>query len=126
MSNVVKAIMAVDTGERSIKPERSKLFTDMFSMKEDIADVHDSYGILKKYRIGVTVGNQCVVTEESAIKDPHALHHAIQRTKEQVIEAIFGEFRQDFRIIERHLYEYEFEQAATALRAMEMKMYTTE
>ena len=34
MSNVVKAIAATDTGERIIKPVKSRLFQDVFSMKE--------------------------------------------------------------------------------------------
>ena len=64
--------------------------------------------------------------EQEYLKDEYALGHAIGRTKNQVIEAVFGEFRQDFRLIEKHLYNYEFEEAATALRRMEDKMFSTE
>ncbi len=120
MSNVVKAIMAHDTGERKIKQKSSMFFNDVFSMQETFTDVH----IHKLYKIGVHIGNTCMVSELDYMK--HGLHDAIQRTKQQVIEAIFGEFRQDFRMIEKLLYNYDFEGAATALREMETKMYSVE
>jgi len=123
MSNVVNAIMATDTGDRRIKSNKSRLFQDVFSIKETKETIpHD---VIKMYKIGVTLGNTCAVSESDYIGNEHALHEAILRTKRQVIEAIFGEFRQDFRIIERHLYNYEFEEAATAVRAMEDKMFST-
>lgn len=126
MSNVVKAIAASDTGERRIKSVKSRLFQDVFDMKEQITSTQAHDDVLKHYRIGVTLGNTCVVSELDVMGNEHALTEAILRTKRQVIEAIFGEFRQDFRIIERHLYNYEFEEAATAVRAMEDKMFSTE
>lgn len=127
MSNVVKAITATDTGERRIKSTKSRLFQDVFDMKEEIASVQAHGEVLKQYRIGITLGNKCVVSEFDALQSgERGLHEAIGRTKQQVIEAIFGEFRQDFRIIERHLYNYEFEEAATAVRAMEQKMFSEE
>ena len=125
MSNLVKAIAASDTGERKVVPVRSKLFQDVFSMREDFSDLKYEK-VAKVYRIGVTLGNTCMVTDTDYLKDQYALGRAIQRTKEQVIEAVFGEFRQDFRMIEKLLYDYDFEGAATALRAMERKMYSTE
>ena len=125
MSNLVKAIAATDTGERKVVPVRSKLFQDVFSMREDFSDLNYEQ-VAKVYRIGVTLGNTCMVSEFDTLKDSLALGHAIQRTKQQVIEAVFGEFRQDFRMIEKLLYDYDFEGAATALRAMERKMYSTE
>lgn len=125
MSNLVKAIAASDTGERRAVPVKSKLFQDVFSMREYIGETYQ-HDVAKVYRIGVTLGNTCMVTELESMKNHLALTHAIERTKQQVIEAVFGEFRQDFRMIEKLLYDYDFEGAATALRAMEQKMYTTE
>lgn len=127
MSNIIKAILATDTGERRQIPVKSRFFQDVFSMKEEISDTYDaSMYAAKVYKIGVTLGNTCLVTELEHLKNAHALEFAIERTKKQVIEAIFGEFRQDFRAIERLIYDYDFEGAATALRAMEEKMYSTE
>ena len=81
---------------------------------------------MARYRIGITIESDCFVSDLDKLQNDRALHEAIQRTKQQVIEAIFGEFRQDFRIIERLLYNYEFEEAATAVRVMEQKMFSTE
>lgn len=126
MSNLVKAIASTDTGERRIiKEKTSRLFQDVFDMKEHISDIRYE-SVAKIYKIGVTLGSTCMVTETEYLKNKYALEHAIRRTKQQVIEAVFGEFRQDFRLIEKHLYNYEFEEAATALRLMEDKMFSTE
>lgn len=120
MSNVVKAIVAADTGDRKfLKQKTSKLFQDVFDVREETHTIYTPE-IAKVYRIGVTIGEQVVVPEYMH------LDHGINRVKGQVIEAIFGEFRQDFRMVEKLLYDYDFEGAATALRDMEMKMYTTE
>lgn len=124
MSNIVKAIEATDTGERKIIPVKSKLFQDVFSMREEFSTTY-VHEVARVYKIGITLGNTCMVPEHQSLKNDNAYSHAIQRTKEQVIEAIFGEFRQDFRMIERHLYNYEFEEAVRALGAMETKMFST-
>lgn len=127
MSNLVKAIAATDTGDRKlIKQKTSRLFQDVFDVKEITQKFGPDSSVAKMYKIGVTLGNTCVVTETEYLGDENALGEAIKRTKQQVIEAVFGEFRQDFRLIERHLYNYEFEEAATALRRMEDKMFSTE
>lgn len=126
MSNLVKAITATDTGDRKyIKQNTSQLFQDMFSGREEVQTIF-SPEIAKVYKIGVTLGSTCMVPEYMELANANTLSEAIGRTKRQVIEAVFGEFRQDFRAIERHLYNYEFEEAATALRAMEHRMFTTE
>jgi hypothetical protein len=125
MSNVVSAITATDTGDRRIKSTKSKLFQDVFSVKETLSSAQIHGEMLKQYRIGVTIGSQCTVSEfDAAVGSVNPLHEAIGRTKRQVIEAIFGEFRQDIRAIERHLYNYEYEEAASALREMEQKMFS--
>ncbi len=121
MSNLVKAISATDSGDRKyIKQNTSQLFQDVFSGREEVQTIYVP-DIARVYKIGITLGSTCVVAEHME----GALSEAIYRTKQQVIEAVFGEFRQDFRTIERHLYNYEFEEAATALRAMEDRMFTT-
>jgi hypothetical protein len=48
---------------------------------------------------------------------------AVQRTKRQVVEAIFGEFRADFRSIERALYDSDIETARVMFHALEDKMF---
>lgn len=123
MSNLVKAIMATDTGERKlIKSSSSQLFRDVFSAREDTCQVYTpDIGTL--YRIGVTLGSQVLVPDHTGLRDPNALEKAVRRTKEQVIEAVFGEFRPMIRQIELHLHNYEHEEAARLLGEMERKMF---
>ena len=119
MSNVVNAIMA-KKGDRA-RPKQTKLFRDVFTVREDIQTV--TAGTEVQYRIGVTLGAECWVDEISIIKAPNALEMAIDRSKRQVIEAIFGEFRADFRNIERALYDSNIEEARVMLHDLEKKMF---
>jgi len=120
MSQVVNAIMATKEDRRRLK--QTKLFQDVFSVREDIQTV--SAGTEIQYRIGVTLGSQCWVSEMEKLKSDDALIHAIERTKRQVIEAIFGEFRADFRNIERALYDSDIETARVMFHALEDRMFT--
>lgn len=126
MSQVVRAIEAHDTGERKlIKDSFSTLFQDVFSIKSHIQDLSISEGVGKQYRIGVTLGSQVLVSELDDLQNTeNVLPQAIRRTKRQVIEAIFGEFRQDFMLVERALYDRDFQKARDHLRIFEEKMFT--
>lgn len=119
MSKVVNAIMATKEDRRRLK--QTKLFQDVFSIREDIQTV--TAGTEIQYRIGVTLGAQCWVSEMDKLKNDDAIEMAVQRTKRQVIEAIFGEFRQDFRSIERALYDGNIEEARVMFHALEDKMF---
>lgn len=124
MSQVVKAIVATDTGNRKvIQKGLSALFTDVFHAKSEIYELKDTQTVTKVYRFGVQIGCQAMVTDTEYLHNPDALQQAIKRTKRQVIEGIFGEFRQDFRRIEKALYDYQFEEAGKLLHEMEYKMF---
>lgn len=122
MSQVVKAITATDTGDRRLIDSFSPLFRDVFSVKEQISELRGDE-IAKVYKIGVTIGNQCMVSELEQMKYEDALTEAIKRTKRGVIEAIFGEFRQDMRHLENAIYDRDFAKARDALRQLEVKMF---
>lgn len=122
MSQVVKAITATDTGNRKLLDSFSPLFQDVFSVKETIQELrHDE--VAKIYRIGVTIGAQCMVT--ASMRDTHAesLNEAINRTKRSVIEAIFGEFRSEIMQLETAIYNRDFAKSKELLRALESKMF---
>jgi len=119
MSKVVNAIAATKEDRRRLK--QTKLFQDVFSIREDIQTLTPGTEI--QYRIGVTLGAQCWIDELEKLKNDDAIEMAIQRTKRQVIEAIFGEFRQDFRSIERALYDSNIEEARVMFHALEDKMF---
>lgn len=122
MSQVVKAITATDTGDRRLIDSFSPLFRDVFNVKEQIYELRGDE-IAKVYRIGVTIGNQCTVSEDLSASHDNALTEAIKRTKRGVIEAIFGEFRQDMRHLENAIYDRDFAKARDALRQLEVKMF---
>lgn len=119
MSEVVNAITATK-GDR-FRLKQTKLFNDVFAVREDIQTL--SPGTEIQYRIGVTLGSQCWVDELSQLKAGDAVEMAIERTKRQVIEAIFGEFRTDFRNIERALYDSDIETARVMFHALEERMF---
>lgn len=119
MSQIVRAIEASDTGSRKIINDSfTPLFQDVFSIKSEVRS--DLTLVGQVYKVGVTVGATCVVTE------PYDLTETIKRTKRQVIEAIFGEFRNDFMMIERALYDRDFQKSRALLSEFERKMFTAE
>lgn len=124
MSNVVKAIVAVDTGNRNVITKgMSKLFTDVFSVRSDVYELRNQQDIAKVYKIGVTLGAQCIVADSDYLRNPDALAEAINRTKRQVVEAIFGEFRPQIRSIEQALYNHNMEDAGRLLDQLERQMF---
>jgi len=125
MSQVVKAIVAADTGDRRVVTKGlSPLFTDVFQTKSEWFEVRDeTNSVTKVYRIGVKIGGQAMVTDYEYMTSDEALTSAVNRTKRQVIEAIFGEFRQDFRRIEKAIYDHDSESAGRMLYDMERKMF---
>jgi alcohol dehydrogenase YqhD (iron-dependent ADH family) len=128
MSQVVRAIEAHDTGDRKlIKESFSTLFQDVFNIKSHIQDLIGTEGIAKQYRISVTIGSQVHVSDLDLLQEGgDALEEAIHRTKRQVIESIYGEFRQDLMLAERALYDRDFQKARDCLRILEQKMFGIE
>lgn len=134
MSQVIRAITAVDTGNRqNIKKELTPIMVDVFKVKQEWTTFHDpAVGPAKIYRIDCRLGAQVMVEESGTLR--HAgeqesgqeLADAVHRTKQMVIEAIFGEFRSHFRQIEKSMYDYDYKTARTQLYAMERQMFDTE
>jgi hypothetical protein len=125
MSQVVKAIVGTDLGGRKIlRDQFSPLFQDVFDVKETIHEVRLDR-VAKRYHIGVTIGADVWIGEDLQYSHDNAVAEAIERTKSHVIEAIFGEFRQDFMMIERELYNRDFQKARDHLRILEERMFST-
>lgn len=125
MSQLVRAITATDTGDRKqIRDSFSPLFNDVFNRKESIQDTFsDPVHIGKIYKIGITIGTQSVVGDIDAFNDDDALELAIDRARKSVIEACFGEFRQDFLQINNALYDRDFQKARSLLTVFEKRMF---
>ena len=81
MSQLVKAVMASDTGHRKMIQENSfsPLFQDVFSRQEHITEARDAnLYVAKLYKIGVTLGSQVAVSELDAVRQgDDVLHEAI-------------------------------------------------
>lgn len=127
MSQLVKAVVATDTGHRKLVQNKafSPLFQDVFSRQEHVAEVCDaSMFTAKMYKIGVTLGSQVAVSELDVVSQGgDVLHEAITRTKRQIVEAVFGEFREDFYRIEGAIYDRDFQKARSLLTEFQRKMY---
>jgi len=120
MSQLVRAVMTKDTGERRLLTKNfSPLFQDVFNMKYTISDYNADQVLGKLYRISVTVGSQVIVSE----MDDDLLEHAIERTKTHIVEGIFGEFREDFYRLEKAIYDRDFQKARSLLTEFQRKMY---
>ena len=65
----------------------------------------------------VRIGADAYVTGDDSV------YESVERTKRQVIEAIFGEFRPHFRQIEKAIYDYDYHEAGKLPHEMEKKMY---
>lgn len=124
MSQLSKAITFTDTGDRKYIPKGiSPLFQDMFSSTAMIEQVVTPDLIGKVYTIGCKIGSKAIVSE---FDGSGALEHAVMRTKQQVIEAVFGEFRPHFRRIEKAIYDHDYNEAGRLLHEMERVMYEPE
>lgn len=119
MSEVVKAIRFLDLGDRKyIQSKKNPLFEGVFNAKAVAGDTYTESGfVAKRYRIEVRIGADAYIVEDDNILE------SVNRTKRQVIEAIFGEFRPHFRQIEKAIYEYDYHEAGKLLHEMEKKMY---
>jgi len=122
MSQLSKAIQAFDTGDRKIhRLGLSPLFTDVFDAKSEWRD--DPTNILKIYKIGVKLETTAAVTDTNAMKMHNPFEEAVNRSKRQIIEAVYGEFRQYFRRIESAIYNHNMEEAGRLLHEMERVMF---
>lgn len=113
MSQIVKAIMAKKT------EKFSPLFQDMFRKEERIYKIPD---IAKVYEIGVSLRKQVAVNFfENSQQD--FLEMAIRQTKRSVVEAIFGEFREYFYLLDSAINERDFSRAQLLLTEFHQKMF---
>lgn len=121
MSNLVKAIEAHRTREAvRLINEYPPLFNSVFDVQSTVTEL--KYEDCIQYRIVATFGSEVYVDQRSR----ESLGLAIERAKRGVIEAIFGEFRSDFILIEQALYNRNFKDATVLLREFERKMFSVE
>lgn len=129
MSQIVRAITSHKAGERKIlNGAYSPLFRDLFDVNSSMSkDINIQGSFASKYSITVKIGADVWVSEEESYASGRlALTEAINRTKRHVVEAIFGEFRQDLMQIQRALYDNDFKKSRELLDSLELKMFGVE
>ena len=122
MSQLAKAVQYVDTGERVIINKGfSPLFTSIAEVKSHSSQ---DFVVGYKYRIGVKLEATATIPEIDLINGKTVV--AVQRVKRQIVEAVFGEFRQDIEMIHLALNDYDVETARIRLIELQEKMYNAE
>jgi hypothetical protein len=125
VSQLSKAVVATTTGERRYVPQKiSPLFQDIFSSTAEIQEVAPEIGTM--YRVECKIGSRVIISDRERVEDVGALEKAIIRTKHQIIEGVFGEFRPYFRRIEQAIYNYDYAEASRLLHEMERLMFEPE
>lgn len=115
MSQLAKAISAVETGERIlIRKKLSPLFNDLVNVKHESL-IDPMIGM--KYRIGVKLEASAVIS------DPQQTDFVVDRVRQQIVEAIFGEFRQDITRMYVALNDYDVETARAILDDLSHNMF---
>lgn len=116
MSQIVNAIKEHDTGNRKMLNDSfTPLFRDMVDLKSTLEPVEIGY----QYRIDVRLGCDVIINDGE-------IAEAVKRTKNQVIEAVFGEFRGDFMMLERAIYDRDFHASKVYLEKLRHNMYGVE
>lgn len=115
MSKVVSMIKATDTGRRYMKKEPlSKLITIKESVEQDFA-----VGYNTLYRIEVKLGANAIIP----VDEPDRLEYAVDNTKRNVVEYMFGEFRPYFRELSMALWEEDIPAAREIMARFEKQMF---
>lgn len=118
MSQLVKALLTSDTGKRVPRPP---MLNRIFSKTEEWEQL-DSFA--KKYIIRAVIGTEVYVSDHHGAVDQLGL--AVDHAKRYIIEAVFGEFRENFNMVRQALYDQDFLEASRLLEEFETKMFTTD
>lgn len=121
MSQLGKALQVVDSGDRLLlRPKKSSLFNDTVSIK---AESYNDPMVGLRYRVGCKIEASCVVSPLSGLSYGDKGEEATYRVKRQIIEAIFGEFRNDIMRIHSALNDYDVDSARDLLSTLERNMF---
>lgn len=116
MSRVVSQIRATDTGRRHIK----KIPLSKMMSIEDSVNKETVYTSGIEYKIEVKFGARAIIDYD---KRSDELRYAIDATKTNVIEFIFGEFRPYFGELNMALWENDIDAAREILSNFEKQMF---
>jgi hypothetical protein len=117
MSELSKQIKAVQTNVR--KPIYSPM-QSYLSVQSDHTSL-DRGNIGSVYNLGVTLQTSVIITEGPHISD--RLQTALEETKRGIIQAVFGEFREDLHNIRNLAYNFDSDGVLDAVRKLESRMF---
>lgn len=116
MSKLIDLINAVPTGR--VEPQLQPLDRVL-----QVSEEYPSLPFAREYRISCTFGAKVVVNDENLAYSTDRLKYAIRQVKQNIVEAVFGEFRPDFRRIQTALYSNNPEEASRLLQELEDRMF---
>jgi len=115
MSKLLELVNARTTGKRKIIPTSLSYISDVVGVQETYNKV--PYGI--EYVIGAQLGAKVFVAEESS----ESLSFAVEKVKQSIVEAVFGEFRLDFRKLNEALCNQDLDAIRKRLIEFENRMF---
>ena len=119
VSRIARAVYANETGNKRIVDE-SKIFSNLFKKEESVADSYIKPIIEKQYRITVKLEKDTWV---NAAQTEWNVKEAIFDTKKMIIEAVFGEFREDLMLLRESILNREQDAALHQLDELEKRMF---
>ena len=115
MSKLAKEVFVDPSISRRVVVPNS-LLADVLAVDESIEYTSP---ILREYRISANFRCRTVLPEN----DSDALEYAVKTAKRSIVEAVFGEFREDFYKIHNALQEQNIHKAQKLLHNMQYRMF---
>lgn len=118
MSKLTQQIETRRTGKEFV------LLNEYVAVTEQLNNpVKYEYGRVVEYRIMSTFGSIQRLDQAALDACPSLLDKAIKRTKQGIIEAVFGEFRQDIQLLYKHLYNRDIDKAIYVVEDLDKRMF---
>lgn len=119
MSRIARAVYAKETGNKRYV-EESKIFSNIFKKEESITESYMNPLIEKQYRITVKLEKDAWVNSTDT---EWKLSESIHETKKMIIEAVFGEFREDLMLLRESILNRDQDAALRQLYELDKRMF---
>lgn len=119
MSRIARAVYAKETGNKRYV-EESKIFSNIFKKEESITESYMNPLIQKQYRITVKLEKDAWVNSTDT---EWKLSESIHETKKMIIEAVFGEFREDLMLLRESILNRDQDAALRQLYELDKRMF---
>lgn len=116
MSNLAKAL-AARPGQKTLLPAAFQRVTSITRKARSLDELYATEHIL-----GAAFEVKTVLADELR-RDAGAVEHMERSMRRAIIEGVFGEFAEPLRDIELALYNYDYNAALHAMRALRTQMF---